>query len=204
MNMKNSFRFASLIQRTLPLLLILLVPSLAQAHPGMPGHTHGFEDGLLHPLTGLDHICAMVAVGLWAAQRGGRALWLVPLTFISVTIIGDVLSMGGVGVPYVEQGIAASVLVLGIFIAAAVRLPLATSMVIVGLFALFHGYAHGAEMPETASGFAYGIGFIVATASLHLCGMAFGIAAQRFASAQMLRYLGGGLAACGFYFCFAL
>jgi urease accessory protein len=156
--MKNSFQTSSLVQRALLLSLIFLVPSLAQAHPGMPGHTHGFSNGLLHPLTGLDHICAMVAVGLWAAQRGGRALWLVPTTFVSIMIVGGILGMGGVGIPYVEQGIAASVLVLGIFIAAAVRLPLAASMVIVGLFAIFHGYAHGAEMPGSSSGFAYGIG----------------------------------------------
>jgi urease accessory protein len=146
----------------------------------------------------------MVAVGLWAAQRGGRALWLVPATFVSIMIVGGMLGMGRIHVPYVEQGIAASVLVLGIFIAAAVRLPLAASMVIVGLFALFHGYAHGAEMPESASGFAYGIGFIVATASLHLSGIALGIATQRFASAQVVRYLGGGIAACGVYLCLSL
>jgi urease accessory protein len=178
--MKNSFQTSSLVQRALLLSLIFLVPSLAQAHPGMPGHTHGFSNGLLHPLTGLDHICAMVAVGLWAAQRGGRALWLVPLTFVSIMVVGGILGMGGVGIPYVEQGIAASVLVLGIFIAAAVRLPLAASMAIVGLFAIFHGYAHGAEMPGSASGFAYGIGFVVATACLHLSGISLGLIAQRF------------------------
>jgi urease accessory protein len=201
--MKNSIQVASLFKRALPLLLIFLVPSLAQAHPGAPGHTHGFSNGLLHPLTGLDHICAMVAVGLWAAQRGGRALWLVPATFISIMIVGGILGMGKVGIPYVEQGIAASVLVLGIFIAAAVRLPVAASMAIVGLFALFHGYAHGAEMPDTASGLAYGIGFVIATASLHLSGIGIGLLAQRFSSAQFIRYLGGGIAACGVYLCFA-
>jgi urease accessory protein len=202
--MKNSIRFSFIVRFALPLFSILFLPSLAQAHPGIPGHTHGFENGLLHPLTGLDHICAMVAVGLWAAQRGGRALWLVPATFVSIMTVGGALGMGKVGIPYVEQGIAASVLVLGIFIAAAVRLPLMASMAIVGLFALFHGYAHGAEMPETASGLAYGIGFVVATASLHLLGIALGITAQRFASAQFVRYLGGGIAACGVYLCFAL
>jgi urease accessory protein len=201
--MKNSIRVASTFQRALLLLLIFLLPSLAQAHPGAPGHTHGFSNGLLHPLTGLDHICAMVAVGLWAAQRGGRALWLVPLTFVSIMVIGGILGMGGVGIPYVEQGIAASVLVLGIFIAAAVRLPLAASAAIVGLFALFHGYAHGAEMPDTASGLAYGIGFVVATASLHLCGISLGLIAQRFASAKLIRFAGGAIAGCGVYLCFA-
>jgi urease accessory protein len=201
--MKNPSRVTAFFQRSLPVVLLLLLPSLAQAHPGLPAHTHGFSNGLLHPLTGLDHICAMVAVGLWAAQRGGRALWLVPLTFVSIMVIGGIFGMGGVGIPYVEQGIAASVLVLGIFIAAAVRLPLAASAAIVGLFALFHGYAHGAEMPDSSSGFAYGIGFVVATASLHLSGIALGITAQRFASAQPVRYLGGGIVACGAYLCFA-
>jgi urease accessory protein len=201
--MKNSIRVTSTFPRTLPLLLIFLLPSLAQAHPGAPGHTHGFSNGLLHPLTGLDHICAMVAVGLWAAQRGGRALWLVPLTFVSIMVVGGILGMGGVGIPYVEQGIAASVLVLGIFIAAAVRLPLAASMAIVGLFALFHGYAHGAEMPDTASGLAYGIGFVIATASLHFCGISLGLAAQKFASARLIRFAGGAIAGCGVYLCFA-
>src|SRR5476651_2360126 len=89
--MKNSIRVTSTFPRTLQLLLIFLLPSLAQAHPGAPGHTHGFSNGLLHPLTGLDHICAMVAVGLWAAQRGGRALWLVPLTFVSIMVVGGIL-----------------------------------------------------------------------------------------------------------------
>jgi urease accessory protein len=201
--MKNSIRVASTFQRALPLLFIFLVPSLAQAHPGAPGHTHGFSNGLFHPLTGLDHICAMVAVGLWAAQRGGRALWLVPLTFVSIMVVGGILGMGGVGIPYVEQGIAASVLVLGIFIASAVRLPLAASAAIVGLFALFHGYAHGAEMPATAAGLAYGTGFVVATASLHLCGISLGLIAQRFASTKLIRYAGGTIAGCGVYLCFA-
>jgi len=201
--MKNSFQAFPLFPRMLPLLLVFLLPSLAQAHPGMPGHTHSFISGLGHPLTGLDHICAMIAVGLWAAQCGRRARWLVPLTFVSIMVIGGILGMGGVGIPYVEQGIAASVLVLGIFIAAAVRLPLAASAAIVGLFALFHGYAHGAEMSGTVSGFTYEIGFVTATASLHLSGLSFGLMAQRINSARLIRYAGGAIAACGLYFCFA-
>jgi urease accessory protein len=113
-------------------MLIFLLPSLAQAHPGTPGHTHGFTNGFLHPLTGLDHICAMLAVGLWAAQRGGRALWLVPATFVSLMIVGGILGLGGANIPFVEQGIAASVLVLGILTAAAACLPLSVSVAIVG------------------------------------------------------------------------
>ncbi len=172
--MKNHFDFLHLFGPVLSLSLVFLLPSLAQAHPGIPGHTHGFDNGLFHPLTGLDHICAMIAVGLWAAQRGGRALWLVPLTFVSVMAFGGALGMSGIALPFVETGIVASVLILGVLIAAAVRLPLMASAAMVGLFALFHGFAHGAEMPDTASGLVYGIGFIAATAILHLCGIGLG------------------------------
>ena len=190
--------------RLLPLLAVFLLPSLAQAHPGFPGHTHGFANGLAHPLTGLDHICAMVAVGLWAAQRGGRALWLVPSVFVSVMVLGAVMGMASVPVPFVEPGIVASVLVLGVLITAAVRLPLLASALLVGVFALFHGYAHGAEMPGSASGLAYGLGFVAATASLHLLGIGLGLFAQRFASARMVRYAGGAIAVCGVYLCFSV
>ncbi len=190
--------------RLIPLLSVFLLPTLAQAHPGIPGHSHGFANGLVHPLTGLDHICAMVAVGLWAAQRGGRALWLVPSVFVSVMVLGAVLGMSAVSIPFVEPGIVASVLVLGVLIAAAVRLPLPVSALLVGVFAIFHGYAHGAEMPGSASGLAYGLGFDAATAGLHLSGIGLGLIAQRFASARLVRYAGGAIAACGVYLCLAV
>jgi urease accessory protein len=197
--MNNKFAAdTSFCSRLLPLLAVFLLPALAQAHPGVPGHTHGFANGLAHPLTGLDHICAMVAVGLWAAQR---ALWLVPSVFVSVMILGGVLGMAAVPIPFVEPGIAASVLVLGVLIAAAVRLPLPASALLVGLFAVFHGYAHGAEMPASASGLAYGLGFVAATASLHLSGIGLGLLAQRFGSARLVRYAGAAIAACGIYLC---
>ena len=198
--MKNLIRT---FQRAFPIISICLLPSLAQAHPGPPGHTHGFANGLLHPLGGLDHICAMLAVGLWAAQRGGRALWLVPTAFVSVMILGGILGMGGTQIPFIEQGVAASVLILGILIAAAVRLPLAASAVVVGFFALFHGYAHGAEMPKTASGLAFGIGFVLATSSLHLTGIGIGLAARKSDAMQWIRLIGGAIAAGGVYLCFA-
>ena len=150
--MKNSLR------KSWPILAALvLTPSLALAHPGH-GPATGLANGLAHPLTGMDHLCAMIAVGLWAAQRGGKALWAVPLTFVSMMTLGAIIGMGGHPLPFVEQGIAASVLILGILIAAAIRLPVAASAILVGLFALFHGYAHGAEMPGTASGLLYGFG----------------------------------------------
>jgi urease accessory protein len=187
----------------IPLLAALIfLPSLAHAHTGV-GATTGFAHGLAHPLTGLDHLCAMIAVGLWAAQRGGRALWLVPLAFVSVMTLGAMLGMAGLALPFVEQGIIASVLVLGVLIAAAVRLPLAASVILVGLFALCHGHAHGAEMPDTASGFIYGLGFVISTACLHLAGIGWGLAMQKIAAAQVARWTGGAIAVCGLYLAFA-
>jgi urease accessory protein len=185
-------------------LLVMFVPALAQAHPGLPGHSHGFTNGLLHPLTGWDHLLAMTAVGIWAVQCGRRALWLVPLAFVSVMTLGGILGMAGMGrIPLIEQGIAASVLVLGIFIATAVQLPLPAGALIVGFFALFHGYAHGAEMPATVSGWLYGLGFVLATVGLHLCGIGIGLTAQRLNSMKLVRCVGGVIAACGVYLFFS-
>lgn len=174
---------------------ILLLPSLAHAHVGV-GETGGFLHGMGHPLGGLDHICAMLAVGLWAAQMGGRAIWAVPLTFASVMALGGIL---GLHVPSVETGIIVSVLALGVLIAASVHLPLATSIAIVGLFAVFHGHAHGGEMPENASGLAFGVGFVIATAFLHACGIGLGIAIQRLASPAVVRFAGIAIVFCGGY-----
>ena len=176
----------------------LLLPSLAHAHVGV-GEARGLWHGLSHPLSGLDHICAMVAVGLWAAQMGGRAIWAVPLTFVSVMALGGALGMLGVHVPFVETGIVVSVLTLGVLVAAAVRLPLFASILVVGMFAIFHGHAHGVEMPETASGLAYAAGFIVATAFLHACGIGLGIAIQRLASPAIARFAGIAIVLCGSY-----
>lgn len=201
--MKSSIGTHPALCRTTFLFLFFL-PLLAQAHPGIPGHTHGFANGLTHPLAGLDHLLAMTAVGIWAAQRAGRALWLVSLAFVSVMTVGGVLGMTArEQLPLVEQAIAASVLTFGILIATAARLPMSASAFIVGLFALFHGYAHGAEMPATASGLFYGLGFVLATASLHLFGIGLGLAAQKLNSAKIIRYAGGAIAACGIYLMFS-
>jgi urease accessory protein len=153
--------------------------------------------GAGHPLTGIDHLCAMIAVGLWAAQTGGRAIWAVPLAFVSVMLLGGASGMTGVHFPFAETGIAVSVLMLGVFIAAAVRLPLPASILIAGLFALCHGYAHGAEMPTTASALGYAGGFALTTALLHVAGIALGVGIEKIASLKFVRFAGGAIALCG-------
>lgn len=152
-----------------------LVPTAAFAHPGH-GDALGLMHGFLHPIGGLDHVLAMVAVGLFAANLGGRALWAVPLAFMALMAVGGVLGITGVNVPYVEAGIALSVVVLGAVVALGMRWPTGAAMALVGIFAIFHGHAHGSEMPVDASGAAYAGGFIVATGLLHLAGIGLGLA----------------------------
>ena len=175
---------------------LIVAPSIAHAHVGS-GVTGGFLDGVSHPLTGIDHLCAMIAVGLWAAQTGGRAVWAVPLAFVSVMLVGGEFGRAGVHFPFVETGIALSVLMLGVLIAAAVRLPLAASILIVALFALCHGHAHGAEMPARASALGYAGGFALATALLHVAGIGLGAGIEKIASAKFVRFAGGAIALCG-------
>jgi urease accessory protein len=151
----------------------IALPTIASAHPGHDG-TPGFIHGFLHPLGGLDHIIAMVAVGLFAARLGGRALWLVPASFVVTMAAAGVAGMAGFALPYVEAGIALSILVLGAAIALETTMPVAAAMGLVALFAVFHGHAHGTEMPETMSGLAYGAGFVAATAALHALGLGLG------------------------------
>lgn len=190
MNLSTSMR--------LPVAALALLPSLAYAHVGV-GETSGFMHGLTHPASGLDHFCVMLAVGLWAAQMGGRSIWAVPLTFVSVMALGGALPLLGISLPFVEQGILLSVLLLGVLIAAAIRLPLWLSGGMVGLFALWHGYAHGAEMPAASSGIGYALGFLLATALLHAIGIAFGLGMQRRAREYVIRAAGAGIALCGVY-----
>lgn len=178
--------------------ILFFLPTLAHAHMGA-GDAVGFSHGFWHPLGGLDHLCAMIAVGLWAAQIGGRSLGAVPLTFVTVMAIAASLGMAGVPVPFVENGIVLSVLTLGVLIAVSARLGMASSIILVGLFAIFHGYAHGAEMPATASGVEYGIGFIFATGLLHICGIGIGVGIQKLASASFVRFAGVAIALYGVY-----
>lgn len=188
----------STLLRALFVVLGALLPSFAYAHAGI-GEASGFVHGLTHPASGLDHVCAMLAVGLWAAQTGGRFVWAVPLTFVSVMALGGVLPGLGVSLPFVEQGIVLSVLLLGVLIAASVRLPLWLGSSMVGLFALWHGHAHGAEMPALASGMAYALGFMLATALLHIVGIASGLGMQRLSRERVIRAAGASIALCGMY-----
>jgi urease accessory protein len=141
-----------------------------------------FAAGVAHPLSGIDHIAVMVAVGLWAALKGGRALWAWPAAFVGVMLIGGALGMAHVALPFVEPGILASVVVLGLMVALAVDLPVAAGAAIVGAFALLHGHAHGSEVAENIGGIEYMAGFALATATLHLVGIGF---AQLMARAQL-------------------
>lgn len=195
--MKRSIpRISPALFRVGGLLALCLLPSMAHAHVGM-GETGGFLHGLLHPITGLDHMLAMVAVGLWASQMGGRSLWAVPCSFVVAMVFGGILGMTGVALPLVEPGIAVSVLILGLLVAFAIRPSLLFCGILVGLFAILHGHAHGTEMPETVAGFSYGAGFVLATFLLHGFGILAGLGAKRIPVAHFPRFAGGAIAVCG-------
>jgi urease accessory protein len=179
--------------------LTLLTPAMAFAHTGV-GDAGGFAHGFMHPVTGLDHVLAMVMVGVLASQMNGRALWLVPAAFVLVMAAGGALGVAGIGVPFVETGIALSVVVLGAMVAFGIRLPAAAAMAVVALFAIFHGHAHGTEMPANAAGLAYGLGFMLGTALLHLAGIAAGMlvgSASRNRGQALVRATGGIAALAG-------
>ena len=156
--------------------LALFAPTVAWAHTGV-GPTDGLIHGLAHPVLGADHLLAMVAVGVWATQLGGRAILALPAAFVATMAIGAVAGAAGLGLPGVEAGILLSVLALGALAAAATRLPIVLAMAVVAIFALFHGHAHGTEMPATIAGWAYGMGFVTATAALHAAGIGLVLAA---------------------------
>jgi urease accessory protein len=160
-----------------------VLPVAAFAHTGV-GDTSGFTHGFSHPVGGIDHILAMVAVGVFAYQLGGRALWLVPGTFVTIMAFGGALGTAGVDIPSVEIGIALSVVVLGAIVAFGVKAPVAAAMTIVGVFAIFHGHAHGAEMPADVAGAAYAAGFMLGTATLHAAGLTLGFLIGRIGEAR--------------------
>jgi urease accessory protein len=148
------------------LMMVATGAAPALAHTGLE-HATSFWSGVLHPLTGPDHVLAMVAVGLWAGVNGGRAVWAWPVAFVSVMLVGGALGMMGVTLPMVEPGILASVIVLGLLVLTAARVPVVVGALLVGVFAVLHGYAHGAELPTEAAAISYSAGFALATALLH-------------------------------------
>jgi urease accessory protein len=174
-------------------LLLLLTATAASAHTGDAAGA-GFVTGFTHPLLGWDHVAAMVAVGLWGAFLGAPAIWVLPVAFPLVMALGGALGVAGVPLPGIETGIAASALVIGLAVALAARPPLWVAAAIVALFAVFHGHAHGTEMPAAADPIAYAAGFVIATGLLHLAGIAFGLLAARPAGRIAVRAAGGVIA----------
>jgi urease accessory protein len=175
---------------------LLALSNAALAHTGI-GPTSGFAYGFMHAFLGVDHVLAMTAVGLWAALIGGRAIWLVPASFLGAMLLSGALAMTGAGLPGVELGIAGSVIVLGALIALKVRAPIVVGMGAAALFAIFHGHAHGTEMPADVSGLAYGLGFVLATAFLHGLGICCGLSLHRISSDRLPRVGGGAISAAG-------
>lgn len=180
-------------------LIILSSAGPAMAHSGV-GVTGGFASGFLHPILGWDHVVAMVAVGLWGAFLGAPAIWLLPVVFPLVMACGGALGVFGVPVPAVEVGIAGSAVVLGLLVALAARPPLWAAAVIVGVFAIFHGHAHGTELPEAANVFAYAVGFVLGTGLLHMIGIAFGLLVRWPAGQYAVRAGGVAIASVGAVF----
>jgi urease accessory protein len=178
--------------------LAALAPS-ALAHV-QPGRATGFLTGFLHPISGLDHVLAMVAVGLWGAQLGLPALWILPVTFPIVMALGGFLGLLGVPLPGVEIGIAASAILLGAAVMTERRPPLYAAAALVGFFAIFHGHAHGTELPPGQSGLLYSLGFVVATGCLHAIGIAIGAIHRWPAGRIALRIAGGGVGLAELFF----
>jgi urease accessory protein len=178
--------------------LVALSAMPAMAHTG--NDAFGFASGFFHPLFGWDHIAAMVAVGLWGAFLGRPAIYILPITFPLVMALGGTLGIVGIALPGVEAGIAASALILGLCVMMAAQPPLWLAAVAVGFFAIFHGHAHGTELPDAASPFGYAVGFVIATGLLHLCGILFGALTQSAAGRVVVRGAGALIALAGIAF----
>ncbi len=189
--------------RTVAWLLIALMftlwPTIAFAHVGS-GASGGFLTGVQHPVSGLDHVLAMIAVGLWGAQLGAPALWLLPVAFPMMMAFGGMFGLMGIPLPGVEVGIAVSPIVLGIMVFTEARPALAVSLAIVAFFAIFHGHAHGTELPQGQSGLLYSMGFVMATGCLHGAGVAIGLVHRWNACRMALRGAGALVCAAGLFF----
>ena len=171
-------------------------PELALAHTGI-GTTSAFDAGIAHPFSGIDHMLAMVAVGLWGGLRGGKALWLWPATFVGGMLIGGAMGMEQIPLPFVEQGIIASIVVLGLVVALAFSAPLAVGALVIVAAGILHGHAHGAEIPSDANGLHYALGFVLATAALHALGVGATVLAARVGKPVLIRAAGAATAVAG-------
>ena len=180
---------------TLSVTMLAYIPTAGAHNIGAEGA--GFITGLAHPFMGLDHLLAMIAVGIWAAQTGGSAVWRLPMSFIVMMAIAALISASGFGLPALEPLITGSVVLLGLMVVFAIRLPINLSMVLVGLFAVVHGYAHGLEMPQASSAVLYGSGFVLATALLHLMGI--GLGKVTYCKHLLSRLSGSIIAIAGLY-----
>jgi urease accessory protein len=179
-------------------LLILALPNYVFAH-GLGGH--GFSSGFFHPFSGLDHLLAMVAVGIISTQISNKAIWKLPVAFVIFMVIGGLIAFGGLMIPLTEIGIAISVLIFGVFIAFSKKVSLKWAIACVALFAIFHGHAHGTEIPIIASPLLFAIGFILSTVILHISGVMIGhYASKTEVSTNVLRYTGAGIGIIGIVF----
>ncbi len=179
--------------------MLVLAPATALAHREA-GQAAGFLSGLAHPVSGLDHVVAMIAVGLWGAVLGPPAIWVLPVAFPVVMALGGLMGLLGFPLPGVEIGIAVSAIVLGAMVLAQLRPPLWVAAALVAFFAIFHGHAHGRELPEGTSALLYSLGFVIATGLLHLVGILLGEAHRWSAGRQTVRAAGGGVALAGLFF----
>ena len=184
--------------RALLALILIALPTAALAHTGH-ADASGLAHGFMHPIGGLDHVLAMVAVGVFAYVLGGKALWLVPLSFVGMMVVGFVLGANGMNLPFVELGIALSSIVIGMAAASGKSMPVAGAMALVGSFALFHGHAHGTEMVAGTAGLEYAAGFVVATALLHAAGIGAAIGLSKLAGkhGRIVAQVAGGVFALG-------
>jgi len=181
------------------LILAVLLPGSASAHAGGEAAGAGFLTGFLHPLGGLDHLLAMLAVGMWGAQLGNPAIWVLPVAFPMVMAFGGVAAIIGVPLPAVELGIALSVIALGSMIGLDQRPPLWAASILVAFFAVFHGHAHGAELPGQTSAVAYSAGFVIATGLIHLSGIGIGFVSRLPRGMGLLRAGGAAIAVVGVF-----
>ncbi len=177
----------------------VLVPSVANAHVIGAG-ANGFQSGFEHPLTGPDHFLAMFAVGLWGAQMGGRSVWTLPVTFPLIMVLGGILGILGIPLPGIETGIAISILALGLAIAFAWKPAEWVALLLIAVFAICHGYAHGSELPKAADPADFAIGFVIATGLIHLFGIGVGLLLHKPFNGWIARGLGGVIALGGVYF----